>query len=161
MQIGYSMHPGRLEARNLRDAQASAHAYHSTAVLLPDGRVLSAGQTNGAMQTTAEIYSPPYLFAGPRPVIDAAPSTVGYGTSFAVDTAQAASIDRVALIGANTATHGVNFDQRYVPLTFSAGSGVLTVNGPASGTEAPPGWYMLFLVDDAGTPSVASWVKVS
>ena len=113
------------------------------------------------MQTTAEIYSPPYLFAGTRPVIDAAPSAVGYGTSFAVDTAQAASIDQVALIRANSSTHGVNFDQRHVPLTFSAGAGGLTVGAPASGAEAAPGWYMLFLIDDAGVPSIASWVRVS
>ncbi|MEX1264692.1 MAG: galactose oxidase early set domain-containing protein [Actinomycetota bacterium] len=130
-------------------------------VLLPDGRVLSAGQTDGTMQTSAELYSPPYLFAGPRPVIDAAPSTVGYGSSFAVSTSQAASIDSVALVRANSSTHGVNFDQRHVPLSFSAGAGGLTVSAPASGAQAPPGWYMLFLINDAGVPSVASWVKVS
>jgi len=142
-------------------AQQAPRAYHSTALLLPDGRVLSAGHDDGTLQSTAEIYSPPYLFAGPRPVIGAAPSAVGYGTSFAVSTAQAASIDQVALVRANSSTHGVNFDQRHVPLTFSAGAGGLTVSAPASGAEAPPGWYMLFLVDDAGVPSVATWVKVS
>ena len=140
--------------------QAAPRAYHSTALLLPDGRVLSAGQTEGTMQTTAEIYSPPYLFAGPRPVIDAAPSEAGYGSSFGVTTTQAGSIDQVVLIRANTSTHGVNFDQRHVPLSFSAGAGQLTVSAPASGTEAPPGWYMLFLVDDAGVPSIATWVRL-
>lgn len=104
-------------------SQVAPRAYHSTALLLPDGRVLSAGQTDGTMQTSAELYSPPYLFAGPRPVIDAAPSTVGYGSSFAVSTSQAASIDSVALVRANSSTHGVNFDQRHVPLSFSAGAG--------------------------------------
>ena len=142
-------------------AQAAPRAYHSTALLLPDGRVLSSGQTDGAMQTTAEIYSPPYLFAGPRPVIDSAPSSVSYGSSFAVGTSEAASIESAALVRANSSTHGVNFDQRHVPLTFSTGAGGLTVSAPASGAQAPPGWYMLFLIDDAGVPSVASWVKVS
>ena len=113
------------------------------------------------MQTTAEIYSPPYLFAGPRPVIDSAPSSVNYGSSFAVGTSQAASIESAALVRANSSTHGVNFDQRHVPLSFSAGTSELTVSAPASGAQAPPGWYMLFLIDDAGVPSVASWVKVS
>ena len=140
--------------------QQAPRAYHSTAVLLPDGRVLSSGQTDGTMQTTAEIYSPPYLFKGQRPVIGSAPSQVGFGSSFTVATAQASSVERVALIRAHTATHGVNFDQRYVPLTFSAGASQLTVSAPASGAEAPPGWYMLFLLDDAGVPSVATWVRL-
>ena len=142
-------------------SQAAPRAYHSTAVLLPDGRVLSAGQTQGTMQTSAEIYSPPYLFAGPRPSIAAAPTEVGYGDSFTITTPQAETIDRVALIRGNTATHGVNFDQRYVRLASSpSGDGELTLAAPVSGSEAPPGWYMLFVVDD-GVPSVATWVHIS
>jgi hypothetical protein len=48
-----------------------------------------------------------------------------------------------------------------VPLTFSAETGGLTVSAPASGAVAPPGWYMLFLIDDAGVPSVAKWIRIS
>jgi hypothetical protein len=142
------------------DSTFAPRAYHSTAVLLPDGRVLSAGQTRGNLQTTGEVFSPPYLFAGPRPVIDAAPSAIGYGDSFVVDTADAEAIDEVTLIRASTVTHGVNFDQRSLPLSFSAGVDSLTVGEPASNLDAPPGWYMLFLLD-GGVPSVAAWIQVT
>ncbi|MGH3372839.1 MAG: galactose oxidase-like domain-containing protein, partial [Nocardioidaceae bacterium] len=142
-------------------AQQAPRAYHSTAMLLPDGRVLSAGQTNGTMQTTAEIYSPPYLFAGPRPVITGAPTGIGYGGTFSVGTDRPADIDQVVLIRPTTVTHGVNFDQRSVALSFSVQAGGLSVNGPPSSAHAPPGRYMLFLVDDTGVQSVARWVSVS
>jgi len=142
-------------------AQAAPRAYHSTAMLLPDGRVLSAGQTNGVMQTTAEVYSPPYLFEGPRPVITAAPTNLGYGAAFSVETGQAADIADVVLIRPSTVTHGVNFDQRSVSLPFDAQTASLSIAGPATSVDAPPGWYMMFLVDDRGVPSIASWVRVA
>lgn len=141
--------------------QTAPRAYHATAVLLPDGRVLSAGQTSGTMQTTAEIYEPPYLFAGPRPLIGSAPQSLGYGGAFEVGSDRPSDIARVVLIRASSVTHGVSFDQRYVTLPFTAGSGTLSVSEPPSSSEAPPGWYMLFLVDDTGVPSVATWVQVS
>jgi hypothetical protein len=141
-------------------AQQASRIYHSTALLLPDGRVLSAGQNDGPMQTTIEVFSPPYLFRGPRPTISSAPGTLGYSQNFAVQTPDAADIARVALIRPGSVTHSVNFDQRYVDLSFTAGGGGLTVSSPAQSAIAPPGWYMLFLVSDNGVPSVASWVKV-
>ena len=57
-------------------------------------------------------------------------------------------------------THSNHFDQRYVDLSFTTGNGVLNATAPASGNEAPPGWYMLFILNSAGVPSVASWVHV-
>jgi hypothetical protein len=138
----------------------ASRAYHSTAVLLPDGRVLAAGQTFGAQQTTAEIFSPPYLFRGPRPAIDDSPSNVSYGQTFSVSTSDAESTVRVALIRPDAVTHGVNFDQRYLILPFTASSGGLTVRAPDA-SVAPPGWYMLFLVNSEGVPSVASWVHLT
>jgi Galactose oxidase-like, Early set domain/K319L-like, PKD domain/Galactose oxidase, central domain len=142
-------------------SQTASRMYHSTAILLPDGRVLSAGQTNGAMQQTAEIYSPPYLFHGPRPSISAVPSEVGYGQSFSISTPDAADVSRVALVRPGSATHSMHFDQRYVDLSYSKGTGTLTATAPANGNEAPPGWYMVFILNSAGVPSVASWVHVA
>jgi len=142
-------------------AQTAPRMYHSTALLLPDGRVLSAGQSSGKYENTGEIFSPPYLFKGARPVISSAPGALGYGQAFTVTTPQAASISRVALVKAGAVTHSCNFDQRYVDCTFTTSGGTLGVTSPQDANHAPPGWYMLFLVNSTGVPSVASWVQVS
>ena len=145
--------------------------YHSTALLLPDGRVLSAGggvcgtcDEVGYLAKNAELFSPPYLFQpdgtlAPRPVIDAAPSTIGYGRKLTVATA-APSIAKVALMRLGAVTHSDNMEQRYVPLAFTAGAAGLTVSEPANANIAPPGPYMLVIVDAHGVPSVARMVSV-
>jgi uncharacterized protein len=141
--------------------QAGQRTYHSTAVLLPDGRVISAGSNSGKPeQTTVEIYSPPYLFHGARPSISSAPSSIGYGGSFDIQTPDAASITRVALLRLTATTHGWAQDQRYVDLTFSQGDGVLHVNGPVNAATAPRGPYMVFLLNGNGVPSVASMMSL-
>jgi hypothetical protein len=138
--------------------------YHSTALLLPDGRILSAG--GGRFnpieidQPSAEIYSPPYLFRGPRPTIAAAPTTVQYGTTFFVGTPDATSIARVTLVRPGAVTHSVNMDQRFLNLTFQQAAGGLEVQAPANPTLAPPGYYMLFLVNTGGVPAVATFVSL-
>jgi hypothetical protein len=140
--------------------------YHSTALLLPDGRVLvsGGGRFNGVNESTdqlsAEIYSPPYLFNGARPVISSAPGTIHYGTSFSLTTPDASQITSAALIRLGAVTHAFDQNQRYVPLTFQKATGGLTVQSPSSANLAPPGYYMLFIVNSNGVPSVASMIKV-
>ena len=80
--------------------------------------------------------------------------------AFTVTTPQAASIARVALIKPGAVTHSNNFDQRYVQCTFTASGATLSATSPPNANHAPPGWYLLFLVNTAGVPSVASWVQV-
>lgn len=141
-------------------SQTAQRTYHSTALLLPDGRVLSAGSDQGPFQNYYEIFSPPYLFAGARPALTEVPASVSYGRGFTVTTPQAANIAKVALIAAGATTHGVSMGQRYVALGFTQGTNSLSVVGPADGDVAPPGWYMLFIVNKVGVPSVAAWVDV-
>ena len=144
-------------------AAAIPRLYHSTALLLPDGRVLTAGSGMdgpGINQRRAEIFSPPYLFKGPRPVISRAPAQAQYGTTFRVETPDATRIAKVSLIRAGAATHAMDYSQRFVPLAFSADSTALVIDAPANANIAPPGYYMLFIVNDVGVPSVASWVSL-
>jgi hypothetical protein len=139
--------------------------YHSTAVLLPDATVLVAGsghaEPNQTGQYSAQVYSPPYLFKGARPVISAAPKSTTNGSTISVSTPDAASIASVNLVSLGANTHQTDGDQHFVPLTFSAGSGSLNVQIPASGAVVPPSNYMLFVVNSSGVPSVASMLSVS
>ena len=140
-------------------AMTEARMYHSSAVLLPDGRVVVGGG-EAAGRLHSQIYSPPYLFRGPRPTISTAPATLTYGSSFRIDTPDAAAISSVALIRLNAATHAFDQNQRYVPLSFTAGAGFLTVTSPASGGVAPPGPYQLVIKTTTGVPSVARIVRI-
>jgi hypothetical protein len=115
----------------------------------------------GIEEYRTELFSPPYLFKGARPIITSSPSQAGYGQGFVVATPDASTITKVALIPQPTPTHAYNSNSGYVPLTFSQTSGGITVTGPANANIAPPGMYMLFVVNANGVPSVASWIHVS
>lgn len=144
--------------------------YHSTALLLPDARVLSVGSGQPAASGltddyTAEIFSPPYLFksdgtAAVRPSITNTPSAVAYGQAFTVKTASAATIAKVTFIRLSAVTHSVNQNQRMNLLSFVPGAGVLTVTAPANANLAPPGHYMMFIVNASGVPSSAKIVRL-
>ena len=139
--------------------------YHSTALLLPDGRVLMSGggRLGGRAenQDNAEIYSPPYLFKGPRPTITASPPGAGYGATFDVSTPNAAQISKVSLIRSPSVTHAIDMNQRFQFLNFTPGTGKVTVTAPANANLAPPGDYLLYLVDTNGVPSTGSFVRLS
>ena len=138
--------------------------YHSTAMLLPDGRVLSTGSGDGGgvtSQLSYEVFSPPYLFKGARPSYNLATATMHYGQPFSVSTGDAASIRKVTLIRLPSTTHAFDMSQRLNTLRFEVAGGGLTVTPPTAGPIAPPGPYMLFLVNEAGVPSVAQIVTLS
>jgi hypothetical protein len=146
--------------------------YHSTALLLPDGRVLSSGggicgtcDQVGYLAKNAEIFSPPYLFQAdgtlaPRPTIDAAPASTSYDVAMEIATGNPASIRKVALVRLGAVTHSDNMEQRYIPLSFTAGATSITATAPANANVAPPGPYMLFIIDANGVPSVSRMVSV-
>ena len=136
--------------------------YHANALLLPDGRVLVVGSnpSRRVNELRIEIYSPPYLFKGPRPVIEDAPSEVAYGAAFTIGTPVAEDIDEVALIRPSSTTHCLNTDQRYIGLEITARNpNQVIVQMPGNPNLAPPGYYMLFILRD-GIPSVATFVRV-
>src|SRR5215210_3895022 len=144
-------------------AQANGRGYHSTAILLPDGRVLSAGggQLPGypvTDQRNAEIFSPPYLFKGPRPTVLSAPSTVQHGSNFTVGVVAPESIAKVSMVRLGSETHTFDQNQRYIPLNFTNTGGSLSVQAPANSSIAPPGYYMLFVINGNGVPSMAEMV---
>ena len=139
-------------------SMAEARMYHSTALVLPDGRVVTAGGEAAGIRR-AQIYSPPYLFKGPRPSITSHPSSTGYGAGFTVGT-DSTDIAKVALLRPSGVTHAIDMNQRYVPLTFTKSGTTLNVTAPPSANHAPPGWYMLIATNSQGVPSVAKWVRV-
>ncbi len=134
--------------------------YHSTAALMPDGRVLVTGSGDGGgvtQQNKYEVFSPPYLFKGARPTYTAPSTPMRYGQPFTLQTADAASIRKVTLIRLVSTTHAFDMGQRLNTLNFTVGGdgASLTLTPPASGRLAPPGPYFLFIVNDRGVPSVA------
>lgn len=145
---------------------AHARLYHSTALLLPDGRVMIAGGGSPGPRNymDAEFYSPPYLFDGrelaERPEITQAPDVIGYDGAFDIEVS--GDVDRVTLVRNGSVTHSFNNGQLFQELDFvrAPGSDTITVEAPTDGTQAPPGAFMLFVVDSEGVPSVAAMLEI-
>src|SRR5215831_8891467 len=148
--------------------------YHSSALLLPDGRVWTAGSEidsiggAGSAEYRVELFEPDYIAASDRPSIVTSPPSVGYGETFALHYSIPAgsahpNITRVAVTRCGGATHGFDYDQRYIGLQFkTAGPGVLTVTAPPHGNIAVPGQYLLWIIDDGGRPCVtASFLRIA
>jgi galactose oxidase len=155
----------------------SDRCYHSIALLLPDGRVLSAGggeygdadpdplskppkpQRN---LTDGQLFEPPYLFKGPRPTIVSAPKEINYRTQFPITVGPSDSIKDVSLVRLGSVTHCRNMNQSLMFLKpFTPAKPTIMVPAPASPNLAPPGHYMLFVLNTDGVPSVASIVRVA
>jgi hypothetical protein len=142
--------------------------YHSGSLLLPDGRValLGGNPVRGSYEGHIEIYSPAYLFQADgspaaRPTISGLSTTaVDLGATFQVLTPDAGSITSAVLVRPGAPTHAFDMDQRLVRMNFTAEAGALNVVAPPSGNIAPPGFYMLFVLNNAGVPSVASFIHL-
>jgi hypothetical protein len=155
--------------------------YHSVALLLPDGRVFTAGgadpnhheptvtypgtwdgRTYGpgmALNSkTFEFYQPPYFFKGPRPTITdvkrngAMTRRVEYGQQLTIETGQAGTIEKVVIMRPNAVTHHTDSDQRYVSLAFTPAASHVTATMVNDPKLAPPGYYMLWIVDTTKRP---------
>ena len=150
-------------------AEAYPRLYHSNSLLLPDATVLILGgnPNRGSYEPHMEIYSPPYLFnsdgsLATRPSITGVtPGVLAYGGAFQIQTPDAANISSVVLVRAGAVTHAFDMDQRLVGLTFTAGNGILNATAPPTSSIAPPGYYLLFLLNSSGVPSVAQFVQLS
>jgi len=136
----------------------SIRDYHSVALLLPSGKVMMAGWNN----TTIEIYSPPYLFRGPRPKILSAPGSVHHGQNFEVKIPHASSIAKVVLVRPMAVTHQTDTEQKVIEMPYThVHSNRLTVTAPDGGhphSLAQEGYYMLFSINNKGIPSHAKWI---
>ena len=140
-------------------SNAVTRIYHGATLLLPDGRVLftGSGDASGLKdEKNYELYSPPYLFKGPRPtIVGTLPPHVTYGQTLKVESPEGFTIGKVNLIRFSSVTHAFDQSARLVPLTFVPGGRGVTVTFPTSRSAAPPGPYMLFLVNADGVPSEA------
>ena len=134
--------------------------YHSAAILLPDGSVVMGGDPNGG-STPNERYLPSYFFK-PRPTITGSPATLAHGATFSVQTPSPGAIAEVVLMRSGAVTHGFNQNQRLVGCVISGTTPTaVQATSPPDGTVAPPGYYLLFLIDQDRSPSIGAWVRLT
>jgi hypothetical protein len=147
-----SRHWSELAANEVR------RVYHSSTLLLPDGRVLHTGSGDGPglpRQLNAELFSPPYLYHGPRPIIAESPDELGYSETFFIGTPDAPQVLRVTLVRLGSVTHAFDQSQLFAELDLRRTAGGITARTPESRIVAPPGPYLLTILNGAGVPSVS------
>jgi hypothetical protein len=142
-------------------------AYHSSAILLPNATVLlseddlsTAFQAGTGATHRGQIYSPPYLFNGTRPRILSAPTTASVGAQISIS-ADTNQISSAVLVAPGATTHANDMHQRFIKLPITANNSIISATLPASSTLVPPGYYMLFILNNNGVPSVAKFIKIS
>ncbi|RDV08314.1 DUF1929 domain-containing protein [Arthrobacter sp. RT-1] len=133
--------------------------YHSSTLLLPDGRVVAIGSNpvDNSYEKRLSVYEPPYLFKGARPTITGAPANAKYGQAFALGTT--GNVISASLTSPGSATHQTDTNSRLVDLPLSGGA-AKTATIPTNRALLPPGPYMLTVLDDKGVPSVARWINI-
>lgn len=135
--------------------------YHSTAIVLPDGRVAIFGSNpaDNSFETRVSIYSPPYLFRGERPKITQAPDAAAYGDTFVLGTT--GTVVSASLMAPMSSTHQTDTNARLVDVPLTVQNGVITAHITANENLLPPGPYMLTVLNAAGVPSIAKWMWIS
>jgi len=151
-------------------SNAIDRAYHSVSLLMPDGTVLHGASGDAAVpgstdlyprQTNSEIFRPPYLFMGARPTITSLSQTsIGYGQKFTVTTPNGLQITSVRWIRLGSVTHAFDANQRANTLSFTKTASAVKVTAPSNGKLAPPGHYLVFILNRNGVPSVGKVIKV-
>jgi hypothetical protein len=165
----HAYNPGTNKLTRLADPSVGRN-YHSEALLLPDGRIVTLGgnplygdkedKTPGGFEKRIEIYSPPYLYHGSRPTITSGPTELQRGEAAVFKTPDAASIGSASLVRPSAVTHVTDVEQRLVALGVQRDGDALTLTIPQGAGLLPSGWYMLFVTNTQDTPSVARWVHV-
>jgi hypothetical protein len=143
------------------DADPVGRNYHSSSILLPDGRVavLGSNPMDNSFEFRISVYSPPYLFQGERPRILEAPGAAGHGD--VVDLQVEGDVVSASLLAPMSSTHQTDTNARLVDLPLAGAGTSRTVQVPDNPNIVPPGPYMLTVLDAEGVPSEAKWMWIS
>ena len=138
--------------------------YHSVALLMPDGKVITAGSNpqRKTEELRIEVFWPPYLFAGARPSCTPAQTQVHHGAVLTAEAPDAAGVSSACLIRPGATTHSADAEQRLIDVPHQViANDQVSLQLPATAAIAPPGWYLLFLVNAAGVPSQGAWLHLT
>jgi len=173
-------HPATATTPDSWDVGATANevrGYHSAALLLPDGSIWTAGSEienfkvgdpapAGLPNLAIELYKPSYLSVSPRQSILQAPTIINYTQKFTItfapnsSNAQRQVVSKVVLMRFGSSTHAFDGDQRYVSIPFTQSGTKITATAPPDGTVAPPGFYMIWLIDGDNLPCELAWTAL-